>query len=69
MQEGFLLYDLKKLVPGIKIYGIEDHKYPIDRAVKEVKNELKIGEYHSLPFKKIFRRSFCLSLYLSIKFW
>lgn len=53
-KKGFLLYDLKKLVPGIKIYGIEDHKYPIDRAVKEVKNELKIGEYHSLPFKKNF---------------
>ena len=29
--------DLKDLVPGIKVYGIEDHKYAIKKAHPDVK--------------------------------
>ena len=36
-KKGFLLHDLKKLVPGIKIYGIEDHLYPLKKSMRSVK--------------------------------
>ena len=28
-KKGFLLQDLDLLIPGIKLYGIENHEYPI----------------------------------------
>ena len=40
-KKGFLIHDLKKLIPGIKCYGIEDHKYPIKHAIKSVKKDIK----------------------------
>ena len=53
-KKGFLLHDLKKLVPGIKIYGIEDHIYPLKNSMKSVKKNLKFAEYFKLPYKKNF---------------
>ena len=50
-KKGFLLKDLKELVPGIKICGIEDHVYPLKQSMKEVKKNLKFSSYCSLPFK------------------
>jgi ubiquinone/menaquinone biosynthesis C-methylase UbiE len=50
-KKGFLIHDLKKLIPGIKCYGIEDHKYPIKHAIKSVKNDIKFSKYNNLPFK------------------
>ena len=36
-KKGFIMKDLKFLLPGAKIYGIEDHKYPIINAEREIK--------------------------------
>ena len=36
-KKGFFMKDLKDLVPGIKVYGIEDHKYAIKKAHPDVK--------------------------------
>ena len=33
-KKGFLLQDLKVLIPGIKLYGLENHKYPITKVKK-----------------------------------
>lgn len=40
-KKGFFIYDLKLLIPGIKVYGIEDHKYPIINCKKQIKKNLK----------------------------
>jgi ubiquinone/menaquinone biosynthesis C-methylase UbiE len=53
-KKGFILKDLKDLVPGIKIYGIEDHDYPLDNCIPEVKKHLIKSNYYSLPFRKNF---------------
>ena len=53
-KKGFLLHDLRELVPGIKIYGIEDHVYPLRNSMKTVKKYLKFSKYYDLPFKNNF---------------
>ena len=50
-KKGFFMKDLKDLVPGIKIYGIEDHQYAIKKAHPDVKKNIKFSEYYNLPFK------------------
>ncbi len=49
-KKGFLLKDLNILLPGIKSYGIENHSYPLKKAVK-CKSKLIKSEYTKLPFK------------------
>ena len=52
-KKGFFMHDLSLLIPGIKIYGIEDHKYPIQNAMKSVKNDIKyVNSYCDIKFKK-----------------
>ena len=50
--KGFLLSDLKKLVPGIKCYGIEDHLYPIKNCKADVRKNIKFAKYDKIPFPK-----------------
>ena len=50
-KKGFFLKDLKDFIPGIKIYGIENHSYPIKNAQKDVKKYLSLSNYHELKFK------------------
>ena len=49
-KKGFLLKDLNILLPGITTYGIENHSYPIKKAVK-CKSKLILSNYTKLPFK------------------
>ena len=49
-KKGFLLKDLNILLPGIKSYGIENHSYALNKAVK-CKSKLIRSEYTKLPFK------------------
>ena len=49
-KKGFLLKDLNILLPGIKTYGIENHPYPLRKAVK-CKSKLIQSQYYNLPFK------------------
>ena len=51
-KKGFLVHDLKKLVPSISCTGIEDHLYPIKNCKKEVKKFIKYSNFTKLPFKK-----------------
>jgi SAM-dependent methyltransferase len=50
-KKGFLIYDLKQLIPGIECRGVEDHIYPIKYAKKDVKSDIKYSKYYDLPFK------------------
>ena len=36
-KKGFIMKDLKILLPHSEIWGIEDHLYPISKAEKEIK--------------------------------
>lgn len=38
-KKGFIMKDLKILLPDSKVYGIEDHNYPIKNAEKEIKKK------------------------------
>ena len=52
-KKGFFLKDLQDMVPGIKVYGIEDHKYPILKSMKEVKSKIQfIDSFKNMKFKK-----------------
>ena len=51
-KKGFFMKDLQDLVPGIKVYGIEDHLYPIKNAEKEIKKNIIFNNYYQIPFKK-----------------
>ena len=50
-KKGFFLKDLRDLIPGIKIHGIENHYYPIQHAHKNVKKYLSFSNYYDLKFK------------------
>ena len=49
--KGFMLYDFKRLIPGIKISGIDISEYAIENAQPEVKKFLKVGNAKDLPYK------------------
>ena len=50
-KKGFIMKDFKFLLPKCKIYGIEDHVYPILNAEKEIKKNIKMSKYYDIPFK------------------
>ena len=49
-KKGFLLYDLKLLLPGIKTVGIENHTYALKKSVK-CQSKLIQSEYYKIPYK------------------
>ncbi len=50
--KGFLLYEIKKLIPNCEVFGIDISKYAINHGKKEIKNNLKIGNANKLPYAK-----------------
>ncbi len=48
--KGFMLFDLKRLVPGVNVMGIDISAYAIENSLPEVKSNLVIGNAISLPF-------------------
>ena len=48
--KGFLLYDLKKAVKGIKVMGLDISNYAINNSMEEIKNNLVLGNAKKLPF-------------------
>ena len=53
--KGFLLYEIKKLIPRIKIFGFDISKYAIKNSKKEIKSSLFVHKAESkYPFKNKF---------------
>ena len=50
--KGFMLYDFKKAIPGIKVRGIDISDYAIENAKEEVKEFLQIGDAKDLSMFK-----------------
>jgi len=48
--KGFMIYDMQRLIPGIKVYGIDISQYAIDNAKEEIKNCCKVANATLLPF-------------------
>jgi hypothetical protein len=50
-KKGFFIHDLKQALPGIKVKGVENHPYPIEQAMEDVKKDLILCPYEKLPFE------------------
>jgi|TARA_B110000977_G_scaffold113490_1_gene146884 ubiquinone/menaquinone biosynthesis C-methylase UbiE len=50
-KKGFIMKDLKILLPECEVWGIEDHEYPIKNAEKEIKKKIILKNYYDIPFE------------------
>ena len=48
--KGFMLYDIKKLIPDIKVSGIDISNYAINCADKKISKFLQVGNAKNLPY-------------------
>ncbi|MFA5087874.1 MAG: class I SAM-dependent methyltransferase [Candidatus Omnitrophota bacterium] len=48
--KGFMLYDFMRLIPGIKVRGIDVSDYAIENAKEEAKPFLQVASAKELPF-------------------
>jgi hypothetical protein len=51
-KKGFFMHDIMKILPGIKVYGVEDHYYPISKAMSTVKKKIKLIRFTDLKYQK-----------------
>lgn len=49
--KGFMLYDLRQLIPGISVTGLDISQYAIDHALDELKPHLMVGNALELPYE------------------
>ncbi|MBC8285653.1 MAG: class I SAM-dependent methyltransferase [Nitrospinae bacterium] len=49
--KGHLLYELKKILPGAKVKGIDVSEYAIENSKSEVQDCLEIGDANKLSFE------------------
>lgn len=48
--KGFMLYDFRRLIPGLEISGLDVSEYAIQNAKPEVKDYLQVGNALNLPY-------------------
>ncbi len=49
--KAFLLYELKKLLPGLEVRGLDLSKYALDNAKEEMRPFLDLGTAPHLPYQ------------------
>ena len=49
--KGFMLYDFQKVIPNIKVSGIDISEYAIDNAKDKVREFLQVANATKLPFE------------------
>lgn len=52
--KGFMLYEFQKLIPNIKLYGLDISKYAVQNSVRSIRKKLIIGNCTKLPYKSNF---------------
>ena len=48
--KGFMLYDMKQLIPGIRVSGVDISKYAIENTKKEIRDYCQVANATTLPF-------------------
>ena len=48
--KGFMLYDLSRAIPGIKVSGVDISEYAIQNSMLDIKQNLKVGNAKSLDY-------------------
>ena len=49
--KGFMLNDFKKLIPGLKVKGIDVSEYAIANSLESVNHDLQVADARELPFE------------------
>ena len=49
--KGFLLHDLKELMPDLAIAGIDGSEYAIEHAIEDVKPVVQVGDARAIQFE------------------
>ena len=49
--KGFMLHDLKELIPGITVRGVDISEYAIEHAMDDVKDVVSVANATKLPFE------------------
>ena len=49
--KGFMLHDLKNLIPGIRVNGIDISEYAIKHAMPDIANDVQVASADKLPFE------------------
>ena len=49
--KGFMLYDFMRVIPGIKVAGVDISRYAIDNAMESVKPFVMVANAKDLPFE------------------
>lgn len=49
-KKGFFLHDLKELLPGITVRGVENHSYPLENCMTSIRADVELVPYQELPF-------------------
>ena len=49
--KGFMLYDFKKIIPDIKVTGVDISNYAIEHSLPEIKKNLQVANAKDLPFE------------------
>lgn len=49
--KGFMMYDFYRLIPGIKVEGIDISEYAIENGIEEMKPFLKVASADDLPYE------------------
>jgi SAM-dependent methyltransferase len=49
--KGFMMYDMAKIIPGIKIRGIDISKYAIENTIEEMTPFVQLADAKALPFE------------------
>ena len=48
--KGFMLYDFKKLLPNLKVKGVDISKYAIEYSIENIKPYLEVCDAKNLPY-------------------
>lgn len=49
--KGFLLFEIKQILPGISVTGIDISEYAIQNSKSEISQYLRVGDARELPYK------------------
>jgi SAM-dependent methyltransferase len=48
--KGFMMHDLKRLIPGLRVQGVDVSEYAIDNAMPDMREHVQVADAASLPF-------------------